>query len=92
MESTARRIRSVNITPIETTVREGSDGVVYLASPRALGPYPDRITDRLQHWARAASSRVFLAQRDLTGGWRTLTYADALDRVGRVAQDRKSVV
>jgi feruloyl-CoA synthase len=86
MESTARRIRSVNITPIETTVREGSDGVVYLASPRALGPYPDRITDRLQHWAREASSRVFLAQRDLTGGWRTLTYADALDRVGRVAQ------
>jgi len=86
MESTARRIRSVNITPIETTVREGSDGVVYLASPRALGPYPDRITDRLQHWAWEASSRVFLAQRDLTGGWRTLTYADALDRVGRVAQ------
>ena len=86
MESTVRRIRSVNITPIETTVREGSDGVVYLASPRALGPYPDRITDRLQHWAEAASSRVFLAQRDLTGGWRTLTYADALDRVGRVAQ------
>ena len=56
-----------------------SDGVVYLSSPQALGPYPDRITDRLEHWASEAPGRVFLAQRDLTGGWRTLTYADALD-------------
>ena len=85
MESTARRIRPVNITPIETTVRHGSEGVVYLSSPQALGPYPVKITDRLEHWARATPSRVFLAQRDLTGGWRTLTYADALDCVGRVA-------
>jgi feruloyl-CoA synthase len=29
---------------------------------------------------------VFLAQRDLTGGWRTLTYADALNSVGRISQ------
>ncbi|HET9567898.1 MAG TPA: feruloyl-CoA synthase [Vicinamibacterales bacterium] len=86
MESTARRIRSVNITPIETTIRHGSDGVVYLSSPQALGPYPDRITDRLEHWAREAPGRVFLAQRDLTGGWRTLTYADAFDGVGRISQ------
>jgi feruloyl-CoA synthase len=92
MESTARRIRSVNITPIETTIRHGSEGVVYLSSPQALGPYPDRITDRLEHWAREAPGRVFLAQRDLTGGWRTLTYADAFDSVGRISQsllDRK---
>jgi feruloyl-CoA synthase len=86
MESTARRIRSVNITPIEATVRHRSDGAVYLSSPQALGPYPVRITDRLEQWAHEASSRVFLAQRDLSGGWRTLTYAEALDRVGRVAQ------
>jgi len=86
MESTARRIRSVNITPIERTIRHGSNGVVYLSSPQALGPYPDRITDRLEHWAREAPGRVFLAQRDLTGGWRTLTYADAFDSVGRISQ------
>lgn len=86
MESTARRIRPVNITPIETTIRHGSEGTVYLTSPQRLGPYPDRITDRLGHWAREAPSRVFLAQRDLTGGWRTLTYADAFNSVGRISQ------
>jgi len=86
MESTARRIRPVNITPIETTIRHGSDGSVYLSAPQALGPYPDRITDRLEHWAREAPGRVFLAQRDLTGDWRTLTYADAFKNVGRISQ------
>jgi feruloyl-CoA synthase len=86
MESTVRRIRPVNITPSETTVRQGPGGIVYLSSPRALGPYPERITDRLQDWAMKAPRRVFLAQRDLTGGWCTLSYADAFDRVGRIAQ------
>ena len=53
---------------------------------------PIGITDRLEHWASEAPDRSFLAQRDLTGGWRTLTYADAFDSVGRIAQallDRK---
>jgi feruloyl-CoA synthase len=84
--STVRRFRSVNIKPIATTVRHGSNGVVYLSSPQSLGDFPVRITDQLEHWAREAPRRVFLAQRDLTGDWRTLTYADALDRVESVSQ------
>ena len=86
MVSITRRIRPVNITPIETTVRNGTGGVLYLSSPQVLGPYPVRITDRLEHWARRAPSRVFLAQRDSTGAWRRLTYAEALDAVTRVSQ------
>ena len=86
MESTARRIRPVHITQIETTVRHGTGGVVYLKSPQALGPYPVRITDRLEHWAAEAPGRAFLAQRDSTAGWRTVTYAETLDRVRRLSQ------
>jgi feruloyl-CoA synthase len=86
MASTVRRVRAVNITPVETVVRQGAGGAVYLASPRALGPYPVRITERLEHWARRAPGRTFLAQRDSTGGWRTVSYADALDQVRRLAQ------
>jgi feruloyl-CoA synthase len=86
MESTARRIRSVNIRPIDTTVRHGSGGVVYLSSPQPLGSYPVRITERLEHWAREAPGRTFLAQRDDTGAWRTLNYSDALRQVTQIAQ------
>ena len=86
MATATRRIRAVNITPIETVVRQGTDGVVYLKSPESLGSYPVRITDRLEHWAAVAPGRAFLAQRDASGGWRTITYAETLDQVRRIAQ------
>jgi len=86
MVAITRRIRPVNITPIETTVRHGAGGVLYLSSPQVLGSYPVRITDRLEHWAGEAPSRVVLAQRDSTGALRKLTYAETLDAVSRVSQ------
>ena len=61
-----------------------------MESTTPLGPYPVRITDRLEHWAAAAPDRVFLAQRptpppgtpaDAVAGWRTVTYAEALAQV-----------
>ena len=51
-----------------------------MRSPHPLDDYPDNITERLAHWAKAAPDRVFLAQRDAAGGWRTLTYARTLLR------------
>ena len=86
MASPVHRVKSVNIRPIETIVRHGANGVVYLRSPEALGPYPVRITDRLEHWATTAPDRVFLAQRDGAGGWRTITYQQTIDSVRRLAQ------
>ena len=34
-----------------------------------LGPYPARLTDRLEHWADRAPDRTFLAARDAAGAW-----------------------
>jgi feruloyl-CoA synthase len=81
----ARRVRPVNVAAADTAVRRGSDGVLYLQSRHALGPYPRRITERLEHWAERAGDRAFLAQRDEASGWRTLTYAEALSAVRRIA-------
>jgi feruloyl-CoA synthase len=44
----------------------------------------DKLTERLVHWAELAPDRIYLAQRDGAAGWRTLTYAQALDRVRRL--------
>jgi len=71
--------------PAAVTVREGGDGVLYLSSPRALGDYPPALGHYLVHWAATAPNRAFLAERDGDGDWRTLSYADALDRVRRLA-------
>ena len=62
------------------------DGTLLLRSPFDLGPYPDKLTERLEHWAQAAPDRIFLAQRRADGTWRTLSYAATLAQVRAVAQ------
>jgi feruloyl-CoA synthase len=87
-----RRVRPVRIGAIDAVVRHGLDGVIYMQSPDPLEPYDVRLTDSLDRWAEDAPDRVFLAQRDATGGWRTLTYGEARRRVRNVGQallDRK---
>src|SRR5438045_3320721 len=67
-------------------VRRGEGGVVYLHDPFPIGPYPTKITERLEYWAREAPERAFLAQRNGSGGWRTLAYGETLSRVRCLAQ------
>ena len=51
-----------------------------------LGPYPDKLTERLDHWAVHAPDRVFLAERDQNGAWRTATYSQMRASARNVAQ------
>ena len=74
------------ILPADTVVEYRSDGSILARSPYTLGSYPTKITERLEHWAQVAPARVFLAARDQSGDWVTLTYADALRRVRSVAR------
>ena len=60
-----------------------------LRANEPLEAYPARLTDRLEHFARSAPDRVFAAQRDGTRAgrpWRTIGYAQMLERVQRVAE------
>jgi feruloyl-CoA synthase len=63
-----------------------ADGSQVIASTEALESYPRRLTDKLLHWAAQTPDRVFAAERNGAGGWRTITYADMLRRVRRIAQ------
>src|SRR5262249_53158960 len=81
-----RRTRAVSVARASTAWRRGEGGSYYLESRHPLGPYPDRITRRLEHWAEHAGDRVFLAQRAGDGTWRTLGSAAALESVRGVGQ------
>ncbi|MEO7273171.1 MAG: feruloyl-CoA synthase [Vicinamibacterales bacterium] len=70
----------------QTVLETAPDGTQYAHSPVALGPYPERITERLEHWAGATPDQTFLARRDATGTWVHLTYADTLRRTRAIAQ------
>lgn len=80
----AAPVRPVRLGPRDVTVERRRDGTIHLTSPHALAPYPEKLSERLEHWAATAPERVFLAQRDAVGGWRKLTYAETLEHVRRI--------
>ncbi|HEY1364986.1 MAG TPA: feruloyl-CoA synthase [Xanthobacteraceae bacterium] len=77
-------MRRVRLGPRDVLVDRRPDGTIYLRSPHALPPHPGKLTERLEHWAERAPARVFLAQRNGAGAWRTITYAETLDAVRRI--------
>jgi feruloyl-CoA synthase len=78
-------LRPVRLGPASVEVERKPDGTILLRSPRALEPYPEKLTKRLAHWAEAAPERIFLAQRDRTGAWRSVTYGQAFASVRAIA-------
>ncbi len=80
------RHRPVSLGPTEVDVIHRPDGAVIVRSPHPLGPFPARITDRLEHFAASDPDRLLFAQRaGGSGGWRTLTYGAARDAARRIA-------
>jgi feruloyl-CoA synthase len=71
-------VRAVRLGQVDLEISRRDDGSVLLRTP-ALGPYPARLTDRLEYWAARAPQRILFAQRDASGGWRSLTYSAALE-------------
>ena len=78
-------LRPVKLGPPDVLVERRKDGAILMRSPHSLPAYPKNLTERLVHWAKAAPDRVFLAQRDTTGAWRTMTYAQTLAAVSAIA-------
>ncbi len=85
LEQSRPPLRPVKLGSPEVVVERRGDGAILLRSPRKLSPYPQKLTERLVHWARAAPERIFIAQRDAAGGWRSLTYAQTLTAVRSIA-------
>jgi feruloyl-CoA synthase len=77
-------VRPVRLGPADVAVERRADGALLLRSPHPLGAFPDKLTERLQFWAAAAPDRILFARRDAAGGWRTVSYARALDAARRI--------
>ncbi len=85
--SAAPRYRDARVGGcVEAVVHTHADGTTTLHSTEQLQAYPQRLTDRLEHWAQRAPDRSLVARRDASGAWRHVSYAQMLDRVQRVAQ------
>ena len=68
-------------------IREDRDGGVFvLRHPEPLQPHARCIGAWLEHWSATTPEARFLAERDADGQWRTLSYRETRDAVGRIAQ------
>jgi feruloyl-CoA synthase len=71
---------------LQASIEQRPDGSTVLRSTEPLSPYPARLTDCLEHWARVAPERSFVARRDAGGPWRHIRYAQMLERAQRIGQ------
>ncbi|HEX6721210.1 MAG TPA: feruloyl-CoA synthase [Burkholderiaceae bacterium] len=71
---------------VEAAIELRADGSTVLRSTEALGPYPARLTDHLERWAREAADRTFVARRDTSGAWQRVSYAQMLELAQAVGQ------
>jgi feruloyl-CoA synthase len=78
-------LRAVKLGPADVVVERRGDGAIVMRSPHPLPAYPRMLSERLAHWAAVAPDRVFLAQRDAVGGWRTMSYAQSLTALRALA-------
>src|SRR5690349_17788039 len=81
----AHPLRAISFGNPAVTIERRDNGTIYLRPKLKLSKYPERITDRLHHWAKAAPERVFMAERDADGGWRKVTYAQLLSSTRAIA-------
>jgi feruloyl-CoA synthase len=78
------KTRTVRFGPSQAVVERRAGGALVLRSPRALGPYPAKLTERLEHWAARDPQRPLFARRS-GPGWKKLGYGQARDSAKRVA-------
>jgi feruloyl-CoA synthase len=88
---TAAKYRPLKFGVTRATLRDGETGVHYLRADQELGPYPERLTDRLVHWAKERPAQTLFARRmknadGSSGDWQHITFAQALDAARRIGQ------
>nr|WP_235437007.1 feruloyl-CoA synthase [Pseudomonas fluorescens] len=79
------RYRQVSIGRPAVAVSE-EQGVLHMRSLEPLAPLPERLLDRLLHWARVRPEQTFIAAREAGGDWRRVSYGQMLDSVRAIAQ------
>ena len=85
-EVASAALRQARYWEPQIEVDRRSDGTIYVRQLGELPTPPQRIADRLQHWADTTPDHTFVADRGPDGEWRRLSYSQMLDRARRIGQ------
>ena len=88
---TAAKYRPLTFGVTRATLRDGETGTHYLRADQDLAPFPERLTDRLVHWAKERPDQTLFARRvknadGSSGDWQHISFAQALDAARRIGQ------
>ena len=77
-------LRPVQLGAPDAVLDRRADGTIHIRAAQLLGSYHGKLSDPLDHWAKATPDRLFLAQRDAQDEWRKRSYAETLADAQRI--------
>src|SRR3974390_238474 len=77
-------LRPVRLGSFDVVLERTERGVIHLRTAQVLPPYYNSLGEPLDHWAKAAPDRTFLAMRNTQGEWRRLPYEQVLGEGKRI--------
>ena len=85
------KFRPLKFGVTRVVLRDGSPGTHYLRAEQDLQAYPERLSDRLEHWAQVKPGHTFMARRakqanGSLGDWQHISYAQAWQSARAIAQ------
>ncbi len=84
LRTAAVSLRDPRFAPRRLEVERRADGAIVLTNPTPFSTQFPTANAALEHWARVAPRRVWLAERS-GAGWRTVTFGEARDQVAAIA-------
>ncbi|SPF80223.1 feruloyl-CoA synthase [Pseudoprimorskyibacter insulae] len=83
---TAEQGQQAKFWDVDLAWETRDDGTMYVWQKGELPKFPDRLSDKIHHWAEAAPDRLWMAARGESGAWEGMTYAELLRNVRAIGQ------
>lgn len=79
-------LAKLNFAPASVEIQNLEDGAMILKSSQMLQPYPKSLGRVLRYWAAKTPDHTFLAERNVEGGWRTVSFGETASVANAVSQ------
>lgn len=79
-------MRAVKLWDADVDQERRDDGSILVWQTGALGAYPDRMSDRIVHWANKTPDTIWMAERGPDGAWQTVSFAQLLGHIRALGQ------
>lgn len=79
-------LRAVELWHPDIAWERHDDGSWLVWQRDALGAYPRAMTERVLHWAAKTPDTTWMAERDASGAWQHVTYAQLHDHIRAIGQ------